>query len=475
MAKIIEKGNLKSNVKSKLTNEISIDAFVLMFCVILIVAILTYIFPAGQYDRVEVDGRQVVDPTTFHFVENAPVGFFDIFSNVHVGMTEAAPIILFVLLFGGALGIIQMTGALNSFIQIVSLKYSSKEKLLIPIMVLVFSLLGTLIGSAEDSLVYLAILVPMTISLGFDALTGFAIVMLGIMVGFLTGITNPFNVGVAQGIAELPIYSGIELRIALFVVMYLATVLYIYRHAMKVKKNPELGVFGKYTRQSTDTIEENFKLSMRHKISLYALLLNFIILMYGVIKLQWYISEIAGIFLLFGIIIGFICKLSPSDMSKGFIDGAKEMISGALIIGVAQTILVIVRDGLLLDSILYYASSLIGNLPPTINALGMFFTQMCMNFIVPSGSGQAALTMPIMTPLGDLIGVTRQTAVLAFQTGDGISNLIFPTSGVLIAALALNGIPYTKWLKWVFPFIGILIAISICFLMFAQFTNYGPF
>ncbi|MET1179486.1 SLC13 family permease [Peribacillus simplex] len=470
--------NQKNKPLNQLTElpEKGINPFVLMFIVIVIVTVLTYILPAGQYERIEKDGRSVVDPTSFEFVESTPVGLLEMFSSIHAGMIEGASIILFVFLFGGALGIMQATGALDSFIKFVAVRFGKKERLLIPLMVLIFASLGTLIGSAEDSLVYIAIIVPMTIALGFDALTGFAIVILGTLAtGFISGITNPFNVGVAQSIAELPMYSGMGLRIALLAVFYVVTVLYIYFHAMKVKRDPEQGEYGKFRREEHAHIDKNFRMSKRHSAALIILLVNFILLVYGVIKLGWYISEIGGLFLLSGIIMGLIGGLTPSKMANGFISGAGDMVSGALIIGIAQTILVIITSGGMLDTILYYAAGLVEQLPPAINAIGMFIVQLFLNFIVPSGSGQAALTMPIMAPLADLMGVTRQTAVLAFQLGDGISNMIFPTSGVLLAGLAVAGISFTKWVKWVFPYLLIQVAVAIIFLIIAQSIQYGPF
>ena len=473
MARLPDK---KAKTDQQESPEKGINAFVLMFLVIVIMTILTYILPAGQYDRMEQDGRTVVDPSSFQFVESTPVGILEMFNSVHLGLVEGSSIILFVFLFGGALGIMQRTGAIDSFIKFIAARFGTKEKILIPLLVLIFALLGTLIGSAEDTLVYIAIIVPMTMALRFDALTGFAIVMLGTLAtGFVSGITNPFNVGVAQSIAELPIYSGMGLRIAIFVIFYILTVFYIYIHAMKVKKNPELGVYGKFNRHEQVEIDLNFKMGTRHRLALFILLINFIALVVGVIKFEWYISEIGGIFLLSAIIMGVIGKVSPNDMANGFVDGARDMTAGALIIGIAQTILVITTNGGLLDTILFYSTSLVGQLPASINAIGMFIMQLFLNFIVPSGSGQAALTMPIMTPLADLIGVNRQTAVFAFQMGDGISNMVIPTSGVLLAGLAIAGIPFTRWVRWVFPYFLIQVAIAIIFLIIAQATNYGPF
>ncbi|AOV08005.1 YfcC family protein [Sporosarcina ureilytica] len=453
-----------------------INAFVLVFIVVAVAAILTYIMPAGQYERQEVDGRSVVDPATFTFIESTPASFMDLFNSIHLGMLEGSGIIFFVFIVGGAFGILKTTGALEAFVKVIALKFSDRATILIPILMLFFAAGGTLMGMAEETLVYIGILVPLALALRFDVFTGFAIVSLGASVGFSAAVMNPFTVGVAQGVAELPLFSGMGLRLALLATLYVAAVWYVTRHAKKVRANPSLGFYGRYDRETiVSVIDEDFKISTRHKLVLYTFLLNFIVLIYGVIKLDWYITEIAGLFLLFGILIGFIGKISSSNIADSFIDGAKEILPGALIIGVAQAILVIFKNGSLMDTILYYASNMIDSLPPVLSAIGIFIFQLFFNFLIPSGSGQAALTMPIMAPLGDLIGVTRQTTVLAFQLGDGMSNIIFPTVGFFMAGLAMAGIPWTRWVKWVFPFFLIQIGIAVVFLIIAQLTQYGPF
>ncbi|MBL5778301.1 putative basic amino acid antiporter YfcC [Bacillus sporothermodurans] len=451
----------------------NINAFVLIFFVIIIAAVLTYIVPAGEYDRVDKDGRTIVVPDSFHLTDSSPVGFFKIFTSIHTGMIQGAGIIFFVLMVGGSFGILKATGALDALILTISKKLANRELLLIPVLMLFFAAGGTLMGMAEETIIYIAIITPLAIALGFDAMVGFAIVSLGANIGFMSAIMNPFNVGVAQSIAELPTFSGIGLRLALLATFYIAGVLFVYRYAKKVKAQPELRFLGNF--QKGNTIASDVKLETRHKWVLTVFLLNFVVLITGVLKFGWYITEIAGLFLLFGILIGIIGKLNPNKMADSFMDGAKEVIGGALIIGFAQAILVVFQDGKLMDSVLYYASSLLSQLSPALNAVGMFFVQLFLNFLVPSGSGQAALTMPIMAPLSDLVGVTRQTAVLAFQLGDGITNSIFPTAGVLIAGLAIAGIPFTKWFKWVLPFIFIEIGISVVFLLIAQAIHYGPF
>lgn len=465
----------QNHSQSKEKKALNINAFVLLFFVIVISAILTYIMPAGEYDRVEKDGRTVVVPDSFHLTDASPVGFFDIFTSIHTGMVNSASIIFFILIIGGAFGILKTTGALDALIISLTSKLSNRELLLIPVLMLFFGAGGALMGMAEETIVYIAIITPLAIALGLDAIIAFAIVSVGANIGFMSAVLNPFNIGVAQSIAELPTFSGIGLRLVLFVALYLAGVIFVYRYAKKIKANPELKFIGNVKKDTQMKLDATVKLTTRHKWILLIFLLNFIVLIFGVIKFGWYITEIASLFLLFGIIMGVVGKLSPNQMADSFIDGAKDLIGGALIIGFAQAILVVIQDGKLIDSVLFYASSFLSQLSPILNAIGMFFLQLFLNFLVPSGSGQAALTMPIMAPLADLVGVTRQTAVLAFQLGDGISNSIFPTSGVLLAGLAVAGIPYTKWVKWVLPLLLIQIVIAIIFLIIAQVIQYGPF
>ncbi|GAB6991026.1 YfcC family protein [Paenibacillus pini] len=453
----------------------SFNVYVLIFCLIVISAILTYIIPSGQFDRVEVDGRSVIQANSFHYIEANPVGLLDIFSSVHSGMVNGAKTIFFVLIIGGTFGIFTATGALDAFIAMISRKMANREKLLIPVLMLFFALAGALMGMSDEILVYIAILVPLTVALGFDAMTGFAMVTIGASVGFTAAVMNPFTVGIAQGIAELPTFSGMGFRIIIFIVLYLAAATYVYRYASKVKKNPSIGVYGKFKQGEVKAVaNSDEKMMTKHKLVLMAFLLSYIILIFGVMKYGWYITEIAGLFFMFGIIMGILGKMSPSTIADSFIAGAKDLLGGAMIIGFAQAILVIFNTAGLMDTILYHASNLLSSVPGTLTAVGMFILQLVMNFFVPSGSGQAALTMPLMAPLSDMIGVTRQTSVLAYQFGDGISNSIFPT-GNIIAALAVGGISYGKWFKWYLPFFIIQFIIAIIALIIAQLIHYGPF
>ncbi|WP_100330250.1 YfcC family protein [Bacillus xiapuensis] len=455
---------------------ISINVYVLIFSLILLSALLTHFMPAGQFERVEVDGRSVVKADTFQFTDGNPLGFLDIFSSIHGGMVQGAETIFFVLIIGGAFGVLSATGALDAFLGMLSRKLGRHDKLVIPLLMLFFAAGGSLMGMSDETMVYVGVLVPLAIALGFDAMTGLAIVMIGASVGFTSAVMNPFTIGIAQGIAELPTFSGIGFRLVLFVVLYSAAVAYVWRHAAKVKKNPAAGIYGKFQHvNKEELLKGQGKMEMRHKWVMAIFLLNFLVLMYGVIQFGWYIPEIAGLFLLFGILMGLFGKLSPGKIADHFIKGAGDLIGGALIIGLAQAILVIFNTAGTMDTILYYSAGVLDSLPPAISAVGMFFFQLGLNFLVPSGSGQAALTMPLLAPLSDMIGITRQTAVLAFQFGDGMSNIIFPTVGYLMASLAIAGISWGKWLKWFFPFFLIEIAIAVIALIIAQWIQYGPF
>ncbi|QQE75392.1 YfcC family protein [Brevibacillus composti] len=467
---------LELKPKSSTSKLLEINVFVLLFAVLAISVILTYVIPAGEYARVDVNGRSVVDAQSFQFTESSPVKPLGLVNSVHTGMEEASGIIFFVLIIGGTFGILTATGAIEALIVTLSKKLQNQEKWLIPIMMFFFAMGGSLMGMAEETIPYIAIMIPLAIALGFDAITGAAIVLVGASVGFTSAVMNPFTIGVAQGLAELPTFSGAAYRIGIFVVMYIASVAFVYRYAMKVKRDRGYGFFGNFEgKNATEMFSGDAVLTTRHKVILSFFALNFCVLAYGVIKYGWYITEIAGLFLLLGIIIGIAGKLPANTVVDSFIKGAAGVLAGALVIGVARAIVVVLNDGHILDTILYYAAALINEIPPALTAFGMLVLQTIISFIVPSGSGMAALTMPIMTPLADLVGVTRQTAVLAYQFGDGISNIFVPTSGYFMAGLAIAGIPWVRWMKWILPLLAIHYAIATAAVIIAQLIGYGPF
>jgi len=276
----------------------------------------------------------------------------------------------------------------------------------------------------------------------------------------------------------LPLFSGIGLRLVIWVVTFIMAVAYINAYANKVKKNPEKSIVYELEQAEKDTIidlSNVMQLTQKHKFVLAVFGIGMIFMMFGVFKFGWFITEIAAIFLAIGIVAGLVGGLNGNDISKYFIQGAKDMTMGALVVGLARGILVIMQDGLVIDSIVNGLASVIVTLPKAVSAIGMLLVQTCLNLIIPSGSGLAATTMPIMSPLSDVVGITRQTAVLAFQFGDGITNSIIPTSGVLLANLSISKIKYEEWFKFVWPIMVIWTIIGCIFMVIATLINYGPF
>lgn len=354
-----------------------------------------------------------------------------------------------------------------------------KELLLIPIFMFLFSLTGAFLGFAEENIVFIPVAISLARALGYDAIVGMSLVTLGGAVGFNSAMMNPFTVGIAQGIAELPLFSGIGLRFIVWIVLLAVSIYYVMRYAMKIKDKPELSIIAEVEleerKNSTFDIGEDKKLLPSHYLVFLVLAAGLATIVYGVYKFGWYINEIAAVFLGMGIISGFIGKIGPNKMAQEFINGARGIVFGALVVGIARTILIVLQDGLILDSIIYYLASLISGLPKALAAVGMFVIQSLINFVIPSGSGQAATTMPIMVPLADILGISRQTAVLAFHFGDGFSNTFTPTASTLMASLSIAKIAYDKWLKYYAKLFFIWSLIGAIFMIIATVINYGPF
>jgi uncharacterized ion transporter superfamily protein YfcC len=454
--------------------------YVILFTVIIIMAILTYIIPAGEYDRVKDPntGRTVVDPASFHAVEQNPTMPFDLVQAVPKGMNAAAGIIFFIFIIGGAFQIITATGAIEAGISRVAIKLAGNDILMIPIFTIVFSIFGGTIGMAEEAIVFVPIGIALARALGYDALVGTAMVTLGAACGFTSGFMNPFTVGVAQGISELPLFSGIGFRFVILGAMLILVNIYLLRYAKKVKNDPERSIVRELELEEAGNkidLSNLPELNSRHIVALLVLAAGLAYIVYGVFKLDWYITEIATVFLAVGIIGGLVGKLGPSRIAQEFVIGARGIVFGALVVGIARGILVVMTDGYIIDSIISGLASAISGLHSSIAVLGMYVVQVVLNFFIPSGSGQAATTMPIMAPLSDVIGINRQVAVTAFQFGDGITNSIIPTSAALMGVLSVAKIPYEKWFKFVYPVMLIWLSMGAVFLVIANLIDYGPF
>lgn len=451
----------------------------LVTIVLFVMMILTWILPAGKYEKETIQvgemTRNIVIPDSYKEVESNQQGLELLLAPLE-GFVSAADIIAFVLLVGGAFSIINRTGAINAALfQVISI--TKKKEILrhfvIPILMLLFSIGGATFGMAEEVLVFLMVTIPLAIALGYDPIVGIAIPFIGAGVGFAGAFMNPFTVGIAQSIAGIePLFSGIVYRLIVWSSMTIIAIVFVYRYAEKVRKNPSKSTIGtidygdKLKQLSTE--ETNF--TWNRKIIIAALLASLLVLIYGVTNYGWYIAEISGLFVALGVVSAIIYRLNIDNIIESFIEGAKDMIVPAILIGLAKGALILAENGMIIDTMLYNIASLADGLPQVVSVEIMFLIQSALNFIVPSGSGQAALTMPILAPLSDVLGISRQTAVLAYQFGDGITNFIIPTSGVTMGILEIAKVPYNVWLKWILPLMIILFLFA--FIMLAIATSY---
>ncbi|SCY97596.1 YfcC family protein [Alkaliphilus peptidifermentans] len=454
--------------------------YVIIFSIVIIAFLGTYFIPAGTYDRVQDpnSGRTVVDPASYHRVEQTPVKFFSfekphLFTSVHQGMQASNSIIFFILIVGGAFAMIQGTGAIDAGIGRAALALKDKGSLIIPAMMFIFGLGGATIGMAEETIVFVPIGIALARALGYDAIVGIAMITLGAAAGFTGGFMNPFTVGVAQTIAEVPMFSALGFRIAIFIVTLIIGAWYVMRYAKKVKENPESSVVYDLEKESKANLDLSAipELNGRHYGVFAVMVVGFVIMIYGIKAHDWYIQELTSLFLMMGIFASLVGGVRPSKAAGHFVEGAKGIAFGALVVGIARAILVVMESGQIIDTIIHATAAGISSLPSVMAALLMYVVQVILNFFIPSGSGQAATTMPIMAPLADLVGVTRQTAVLAYQFGDGFTNSIIPTSAVLMSYLAIGKVPYEKWFKWILPLMGMWIGSGAVFLIIATLIN----
>ncbi len=449
------------------------DTFLIIFSLIVLVAVFTWIIPAGEFEKNVVNGKEVIVPDSYHSVESNPQGAYDVLTAPIKGIVKASLIIGFVLIVGGAFSVFQKTGAITAGISAVVKAHENHKSVrifLIPIFMTLFSLGGAIFGMSEEVIPFILIFVPMALMLGYDSITGVAIPFVGAGVGFAGAFLNPFTVGIAQGIAGLPLFSGMPYRILIWITVTTTAVFFVMRYASKIKANPELSPVYESDKQKhsvldRDKIDSFESLDLSHKLVLLTFLIGLLILVIGVLEYGWYIEEISGLFLAMGIAVGVLGRLKTKEITEAFVNGAKDLVATALIIGLARAILVIAEDGKIIGTVLFYLSEPVKDFHPVISSQVMFAVQTAINFFVPSGSGQAALTMPIMAPLSDLVGVSRQTAVLAFQLGDGFTNLIIPTSAVTMGILTLAKIPWPVWAKWILPLQLILFLLGLLLLI----------
>ncbi|AOT72068.1 YfcC family protein [Geosporobacter ferrireducens] len=437
------------------------DTYVLLVYFILFAAILTYILPAGVYDK--FPDSTVIDPNSFHFVDNTPVNLYKAIMAISKGMIQGASIIFSVFIVSGAFKIINDTGAIERSIDFLSLRLKGKIILLIPIIMIVMSILGYLEIIVNQTIVFIPIGLIIARKLKMDPIVGLSMMYLATYAGFIGSGMGPFTVVVAQTIAGVPVLSGIVFRTIVYIFLLVASILYLMRYAKKVLDNPADSVLGTGNYDwAVDVSEDaNNEFTNGHKLILLSIFVTFGIYIYGALKFKWGMNELNTVCILLAIVSGFIRKMSPDKMSKSFVEGCKMAVYSAILIGFATAISVVLTEGNIISTIIYYSALPLDKVPSVLSAVFMFIFNWVFNFFVPSGSGQAAVVMPILAPLSDVIGLSKQVVVSAYKYGDGITNLIIPTSGTLMGFIGLAKVPYDKWLKFIMPLIWIWTAISI--------------
>jgi uncharacterized ion transporter superfamily protein YfcC len=471
--------------------------FVLLTLMVLLASFATWLIPSGRYQRQtrEIEGRErtLVVPGTYEAIPKEfsvpglllgaepseeqpaarPVSFFGFLTAIPRGLETSADIIFFIFIIGGSFGILQASGTIPAAIRALVDHLGHSVTLLTVAIMVVLAAGGSTLGMGEEFIPLVPVFLLIARRLGYDRIYGLAMVVLAADVGFAAATTNPFTVNIAQGIAELPLNSGVGLRIAFFVVSVGWTIGYVLRYGTRIRRDPRASlVFDDPVDEPEDRLDDH-RFSRRHAFTLACCLAIFGGILYGVQTQGWWMSDMAGGFFLMGLVAAAVSRLGLGASTQAFIRGMQEMVVPALVVGFARGIQVVLLEGQILDTLIHSAASVLQTVPRYVSVAGMLLFQSTLNFVIPSGSGQAAVTMPLMAPLADVLGISRQTSVLAFQFGDGISNIIVPTAGVLMAMLAMARIPYGRWFRFVLPLFLQLMLLAAAFLLLAVAIDYS--
>jgi len=423
--------------------------YVIIATILVLCAVITWFVPGGQYVT-GADGT-----LSYEQVDSVPQTW-QVFSAIYHGFVKQAGIIVFILVVGGAFWLLNATGAVSAGISRFIVKVGKRDKLVLAAITVLFSLAGAVFGMSEETIPFVGIVVPLVVSMGYDAFMGMLIVYVASNSGFSSAFLNPFTVGIAQGMADLPLFSGMGYRLFCWAFLTVLLTVFVLVYARRSRKQPA-------TEAAAVTPAES--LTRRQSWILVVLLVTVVALVAGVTCGDWYLPEITGLFLVMGIVCGLIAGFSASKIADELLAGAKDILSAALIVGFASGIIVILQDGKVVDSILHSLQEGLDGTGPMASLSAMYGIQALINFIIPSATAKAAITIPIMAPFSDMVGVSRQAMVLAYQFGDGFTNMLTPTSGVLMAALAMARIPYAQWVKWIWKLVLALLVIGLLLLL----------
>ena len=449
---------------------------VIIFVIILAAVVLTWLIPSGEYVRVEdaATGKKLIDPSSFHLVESTPVTPWAIMDYVVTGFSKSIDLILVILFAGGAFHMVTESGALQASVAKVARRFSSRLYIFIPILTLVFTAIGTSQG-VNLFIPFVPITLMLSYALGLDSIVGVGIILLGGAIGFSTGTLQINTTLVAQEIAGLQPYSGIGYRFVCLVVFYIITNAYLIRYAMKIQKDPQLSPMYELDQQNemkNNADLDSFGTMTWRRWAFLAVVVGALgLIVYGGLNLDWEMANFAAMFLWLTVIVGLLDKKGPSAIAKGLVVGCKTMLGAALIIGLARAIAAVLSAGGIIDTIVYAMAGVLNVVPSFLQAPVMFLLNIVINCFITSGSGQAAVVMPLFLPVADLVGMTRQTAILAFNFGDGFCNYVLPTSTALMGLIGAANVPYDKWMKFMWKLFLIWCVTGCVLVSIAQFIR----
>lgn len=451
------------------------QAFTILIILTAIMALLTWIIPAGEYEKILTDSSSEPVAGTYRKTSRSGQGLSDILQSPFSGFYDAVDIAVFILMVGSFLGVMNKTGALEAGIFRILHIMNGREKWMIPIMMVLFALGGTTFGMSEETIAFYALILPIFIAAGYDSVTAVAVIMLGAGIGVLGSTVNPFATGIASGFAGISIGDGMLLRLVIFAAGLAVTIIYVMKYAKKVKNDPSCSL-------TADMHESNLKhfssqhdtvaaLTGRRKAALSLFTATFVIMIYSVIpfddigadflpSLSWWFPQLSALFLTMAVITGIIYGLTEKEIIDGVVSGAAELLGVAFIIGISRGITVIMNDGMITDTILHAGESLLSGLGSAVFTLINYLVFIPLSLLIPSTSGLATLSMPVLAPLADFAGVSRSLVITAFQSASGLVNMVTPTSAVVMGGLAIGRIPYDRWLKFIWKYLLIIFLMS---------------
>lgn len=463
-------------LKERIKNFKMPHTYVILVTIMFIVLILTHIIPAGSYERVEdaVTGKMVVVPDSYAYVDAEAPGLFGLFQALEAGYVDAADIMFLIIFAYGFVYVLTKNGTMDAALGTLVRKIGNCVQLLIPITMLILGLMASTMGIYEEVYGLFPVFVGIFVALGYDAVVGGAVIFLGVSIGYAAGTTNPYTIAIAQDIAGVELYSGMGFRWLIFAVTEIIAIAYVMYYARKVKKNPTKSVvygteLDAVKAKSLNELQTT-SMNIRQGLCLVLFFGVIIFLFYAILNLGWYVDEISAFFLMAMVVAGIISGYSATEICKTFIESTKSMVSSMLIVGFTRGILILMKEGMITDTIVYGLVSLLKNTSTYLSAYGMIIIENIVKLFINGSTSAATITMPILAPTAELVGMSRSIAVLAYQLGHSFADIFWPTSCALCCGLM--GVPINKWYKFITPLFGILFIMEFVFMTAAVMIGY---